>query len=208
MTGDNALTASTIAKKIHADGFLAPLSPEQKLHYLKQEQLEGHVIALAGNGLNDIPALAQADLGLAMNKDIQAAKEAANMIDLDSNPNKLFEIIEIGKQLLMTRGALTALSLGNDISKYFVLLPTLLIPVFPEFKELNFLHLSSPKNTVISAVIFNALTLIILIPLSFKGVKLIPDKVNIVLKKHLLIYGVGGIILPFLGIKLIDMLLR
>jgi K+-transporting ATPase ATPase B chain len=207
ITGDNPLTASVVAKKIHAEHFLASASPEQKLHYLKQEQLEGHIVAMTGDGVNDVPALAQADLGIAMNEGAQAAKEAANMIDLDSHPNKLFEIIEIGKQLLMTRGALTALSIGNDLSKYFVLLPALLIPVFPEFEKLNFLHLSSPQNTILSAVIFNALSLVVLIPLAFKGVKLIPDKLDSLLKKHLLVYGVGGIILPMMGIKLIDLLI-
>ena|ERR1700722_8360566 len=207
ITGDNPMTAAVIAKEVHADHFLASATPEQKLHYLKQEQLEGHVVAMTGDGLNDVPALAQADLGVAMNDGMQAAKEAANMIDLDSHPNKLFDIIEIGKQMLMTRGALTAFSLGNDLSKYFVLLPALLIPVLPQFERLNFLHLSSPKNTILSAVIFNALCLVMLIPLSFAGVKLIPDKVDTLLKKHLLIYGVGGILLPFVGIKLIDIFL-
>jgi potassium-transporting ATPase ATP-binding subunit len=207
ITGDNPLTAAAIAKEVHADDFLASASPEQKLHYLKQEQLEGHIVAMTGDGLNDVPALAQADLGVAMNEGMQAAKEVASMIDLDSHPNKLFEIIEIGKQLLMTRGVLTAFSIGNDLAKYFVLLPALLIPAFPEFHALNFLHLHSPKNTILSAVIFNAVILVALVPLAFRGVRLIPHKVDTILKKHLLIYGVGGIILPFIGIKLIDMLL-
>ncbi len=207
ITGDNPLTASVIAKEIHADHFLASASPEQKLHYLRQEQLEGHIVAMTGDGINDVPALAQANLGIAMNEGAQAAKEAANMIDLDSHPNKIFEIIEIGKQLLMTRGALTALSIGNDLSKYFVLLPALLIPVFPEFEKLNFLHLNSPQSTILSAVIFNALALIVLMPLAFKGVTLIPDKINSLLKKRLLVYGVGGIIFPLIGIKMIDLLI-
>lgn len=207
ITGDNPLTASVIAKEVHADHFLASASPEQKLHYLKQQQFEGHVIAMTGDRVNDVPALAQADLGIAMNEGAQAAKEAANMIDLDSHPDKLFEIIEIGKQLLLTRGALTAFSIGNDLSKYFVLLPALLIPFFPEFEKLNFLKLSSPQNTILSAVILNILSLVALIPLAFKGVKLIPEKVDLLFKRHLLVYGVGGIILPFIGIKLIDLLI-
>jgi potassium-transporting ATPase ATP-binding subunit len=205
ITGDNPLTAAAIAKEVHADDFLASASPEQKLHYLKQEQFKGHIVAMAGDGLNDVPALAQADLGVAMNEGVQAAKEAANMIDLDSNPNKLFDIIEIGKQLLMTRGALTAFSIGNDLAKYFVLLPALLAHAFPEFYRLNFLHLSSPKNTILCAVIFNVVSLALLLPLAFKGVKLTPNKAGTLLKRHLLIYGVGGIISPFIGIKLIDM---
>jgi potassium-transporting ATPase ATP-binding subunit len=207
ITGDNPLTASVIAREVHADDFLASASPEQKLHYLKQQQLEGHTIAMTGDGVNDVPALAQADLGIAMNEGAQAAKEAANMIDLDSQPNKLFEIIEIGKRLLLTRGALTALSIGNDISKYFVLLPALLIPFFPEFEKLNFLNLSSPQNTILSAVIFNTISLIVLIPLAFNGVKLIPNKVDLLFKKHVLVYGMGGVILPLIGIKLIDLLI-
>jgi len=208
VTGDNPLTAAAVAKEIQADEFIASASPEEKLHYLKQEQLEGHSVAMTGDGLNDVPALVQADLAVAMNDGTQAAKDAANMIDLDSNPGKLFDIIQIGKELLMTRGALTAFTLANDISKYFVLLPALLIPVFPGFSELNFLHLSSPRNTILSGVIFNALILVLLVPLSFKGVKLVPYKVNSILKKNLLIYGVGGIALPFVGIKWIDMVIN
>ncbi len=207
ITGDNPLTASVVAKEVHADHFLASADPEQKLHYLREQQLEGHIVAMTGDGLNDVPALAQADLGVAMNEGVQAAKEAANMIDLDSHPSKLFDIIEIGKQMLMTRGALTAWSFGNDLAKYFVLLPALLIPVFPVFERLNFLNLSSPKNTILSTVVFNTLGLMMLVPLSFTGVKLIPSKLDAILKKHLLIYGVGGIILPFIGIKLIDLLI-
>jgi K+-transporting ATPase ATPase B chain len=204
VTGDNPITAAVVASEVKADDFIASANPEQKLHYVRQQQLEGHSVAMTGDGLNDVPALVQADLAIAMNDGAQAAKDAANMIDLDSHPSKLFDIVQIGKELLMTRGALTAFTLGNDISKYFVLLPALLIPVFPGYSEMTFLHLSSPRNTILSGVIFNALMLILLVPLSFTGVKLVPNKINAILKKNLLLYGVGGIILPFLGIKLID----
>ncbi len=204
VTGDNPLTAAVVAKEVQADDFLASANPEQKLHYLKQQQLEGHSVAMTGDGLNDVPALVQADLAIAMNDGTQAAKEAANMIDLDSHPGKLFDIIQIGKELLMTRGVLMAFTLGSDIAKYFVLLPALLIPVFPGFSVMNFLHLSSPRNTILSGLIFNALILVLLVPLSFRGVKLVPDKVNAILKKNLLIYGLGGLIFPFIGIKTID----
>ncbi len=204
VTGDNPLTAAVVAKEVQADDFLASANPEQKLHYLKEQQLEGHSVAMTGDGLNDVPALLQADLAIAMNNGTQAAKEAANMIDLDSHPGKLFDIIQIGKELLMTRGVLMAFTLGSDIAKYFVLLPALLIPVFPGFSVMNFLHLSTPRNTILSGVIFNALILVLLVPLSFRGVKLVPDKVNAILKKNLLIYGLGGVVFPFIGIKTID----
>ncbi len=208
VTGDNPTTAAAVAKKVEADDYLASASSEQKLHYLKQQQLEGHIIAMTGDGVNDAPALAQADLAVAMNEGAQVAKEAANMIDLDSHPNKLFEIIQIGKQVLMTRGALTAFSIANDIGKYFVLLPILLIPAFPGFEEYNFLHLSSPQNAVIGTVIYNVLSLVALIPLAFRGIKVSPHRTKTILKRNLLIYGVGGIICPFIGIKLLDMFLK
>lgn len=207
ITGDNAATAAAITKEVDADGYLATATPEQKLHYLKQEQFEGNIVAMTGDGVNDAPALAQADLGVAMNDGTQAAKDAANMIDLDSHPNKLFEIIQVGKQLLMTRGALTAVSIANDVGKYFVLIPALLIFAFPGFQIYPFLNLTAPKHAVLSTVIYNALSLIALIPLAFKGVKFTPSKTKVILKRNLLIYGLGGLISPFIGIKLIDMIL-
>lgn len=204
VTGDNPVTSAAITKEINVDDYLASASAEQKLHYLKQEQLEGHIVAMTGDRVNDAIALAQADLGLAMNEGAQAAKEAANMIDLDSHPSKLFDIILIGKQLLMTRGALTAFSLANDIGKYFVLIPALLIPAFPGFHIYNFLNLASPRHAILSTLIYNVLSLIALIPLAFKGVKLPTVHAPTILKKNLLIYGLGGILSPFIGIKLID----
>jgi K+-transporting ATPase ATPase B chain len=206
VTGDNPITAATIAKEIDADDYLANASSEQKLHYLKQVQLEGHVVAMTGGATKDALALAQADLGIAMNDGSKPAKEAANMIDLDSEPSKIFEIIRIGKQLIMTRGILTAFSIANDIGKYFVLIPALLIPSFPEFQIYNFLNLTSPKHAVLSTLIYNVLSLVVLIPLAFKGTKLIPAHAQTVLKKNLLFYGGGGLICPFIGIKLIDII--
>ena len=207
ITGDNPITAATIAAEIQIDDFLASVTPEQKLQFLKQKQAEGKLVAMTGDGVNDAPALAQADLGVAMNAGTQAAKEAANMIDLDSHPNKLFEIIEIGKQLLMTRGALTTFSIANDVAKYFAILPAMLSPYFPFLKAFNIMHLRTPESAVLSAVIFNAVIIIILIPLAFKGVKLVPREAAATLKRNLLLYGVGGILLPFFGIKFIDILL-
>lgn len=208
ITGDNPITAAAIAKEAGVDEFRAQASPEDKLAFLFEQQDAGYLVAMTGDGVNDAPALAFADVGLAMNAGTQAAKEAGNMIDLESDPTKLFEIIEIGKQMLMTRGALTAFSLANDLAKYFAIIPALLIPLFPTFSILNMLNLASPKSAVLSAVIFNALIIIALIPLAFKGIKFTPQSASQILHRNLLIYGAGGIILPFVGIKAIDLLIQ
>ncbi len=207
ITGDNPITAATIAKEAGLDDFLAEVTPEQKLKTVLQMQKEGRMVAMTGDGVNDAPALAQADVGVAMNSGTQAAKEAGNMIDLDSHPSKLFEIIEIGKQMLMTRGALTTFSTANDIAKYFAIIPAILIPFFPSVSALNLMRLATPQSAVLSAVIFNAVIIPALIPLAFRGVKMIPQQALLILRRNLLIYGVGGIVLPFIGIKLIDLLL-
>ncbi len=205
MTGDNQITAGVIAKEVGVHDYLANVSPEAKLNYVKKMQDEGYLVAMTGDGVNDAPALAQADVGVAMNIGAQAAKEAANMIDLDSHPTKLFEIIEIGKQMLMTRGALTTFSIANDVAKYFVILPAILMGAYPEAAILNIMELSSPQNAILSAVIFNALIMLVLIPLALKGVKLLPYSALRILNRNLLIYGIGGVIVPFIGIKLIDL---
>ena len=207
ITGDNPITAANIAKEAGVDDFLAEVSPEQKLAYVKKMQQQGHLVAMTGDGVNDAPALAHADVGVAMNSGTQAAKEAANMIDLDSHPTKLFEIVEIGKQMLMTRGALTTFSVANDLAKYFAIIPAIMMPAFPSIGALNLMQLGTPQSAVLSAVIFNALIIPALIPLAFKGVKMIPQNALTILHRNLLIYGIGGVILPFIGIKLIDMLL-
>ena len=207
MTGDNPITAAVIAREAGVDDFLAGVSPEQKLATVKQMQKEGHLVAMTGDGVNDAPALAQADVGVAMNSGTQAAKEAGNMIDLDSHPTKLFEIIEIGKQMLMTRGALTTFSVANDVAKYFAIIPAILMPFFPLIRPLNLMNLATPQSAVLSAVIFNALIIPALIPLAFRGVKMIPAKALLILRRNLVIYGMGGIILPFIGIKLIDLII-
>lgn len=207
MTGDNPITARTIAKEAGVDDFLAEVSPEQKLQTVKKMQSEGHLVAMTGDGVNDAPALAHADVGVAMNSGTQAAKEAGNMIDLDSHPTKLFEIIEIGKQMLMTRGALTTFSVANDLAKYFAIIPAILMPFFPKIHVLNLMNLATPQSAVLSAVIFNALIIPALIPLAFRGVKMIPQKALVILRRNLVIYGIGGVVLPFVGIKLIDMCL-
>ncbi len=207
ITGDNKITAKTIAEEINVDEFLAEATPQAKLDYLNKLHKEGHMVAMTGDGVNDAPALAQADVGLAMNSGTQAAKEAGNMIDLDSNPIKLFKIIEIGKQLLMTRGSLTTFSIANDVAKYFVVIPAILIPFFPFMEKLNIMKLTSPNSAVLSAVIYNALIIIFLIPLAFKGVKLDTKDLLKTFKKNMLIYGFGGIILPFIAIKFIDIIL-
>lgn len=206
MTGDNPITAAVIAKETKVDDFIAQVSPEQKLENLLKMQQQGLIVAMTGDGVNDAPALAHADVGLAMNSGTQAAKEAGNMIDLDSHPTKLFEIIEIGKQMLMTRGALTTFSIANDVAKYFAILPAILIPYFPSVHILNLMRLQTPQSAVLSAVIFNALIIPILIPLAFRGVRMIPVYAAVILRRNLVIYGLGGLILPFIGIKLIDML--
>lgn len=205
ITGDNPITAGVIAKEAGVDEFLAEVSPEEKLKTVLKKQKAGHFVAMTGDGVNDAPALAHANVGVAMNSGTQAAKEAGNMIDLDSHPTKLFEIIEIGKQMLMTRGALTTFSVANDVAKYFAIIPAIFIPFFPSVKELNLMNLKTPESAVLSAVIFNALIIPLLIPLAFRGVKMIPDQAIVILRRNLLVYGLGGIVLPFLGIKLIDL---
>jgi len=205
MTGDNPITAKAIAKEAGVDDFLAQVSPEQKLEVVLKMQREGLTVAMTGDGVNDAPALAHADVGVAMNSGTQAAKEAGNMIDLDSHPTKLFEIIEIGKQMLMTRGALTTFSISNDVAKYFAIIPAIFMPYFPALRALNMMELGTPQSAVLSAVIFNALIIPALIPLAFRGVKMIPQQALLILRRNLIIYGFGGVVLPFIGIKLIDL---
>jgi K+-transporting ATPase ATPase B chain len=207
ITGDNPLTAAAIAKEAGVDDFLAQAKPEDKLALLRAEQAKGHLVAMTGDGTNDAPALAQADVGVAMNTGTQAAKEAGNMVDLDSNPTKLIEVIEIGKQMLMTRGALTTFSVANDVAKYFAIIPAMLMGAFPEVAPLNIMGLHTPHSAVLSAVIFNALIIIALIPLALKGVKFRAASAVSILRRNLLIYGVGGVICPFPGIWLIDQII-
>jgi K+-transporting ATPase ATPase B chain len=207
ITGDNPLTAAVIAREAGVDDFLAEAKPKDKMDLIKREQGKGKLVAMTGDGTNDAPALAQADVGVAMNSGTQAAKEAGNMVDLDSNPTKLIEIVEIGKQLLMTRGALTTFSIANDVAKYFAIIPAMFAGVFPVLGALNIMYLHSPQSAILSAVIFNALIIVALIPLALKGVKYEPKAADILLRNNLLIYGVGGIIVPFIGIKAIDMFL-
>ncbi|MFJ3388467.1 MULTISPECIES: potassium-transporting ATPase subunit KdpB [unclassified Lysinibacillus] len=205
-TGDNPLTAAAIAKEAGVDSFIAESKPEDKIQVIKDEQAQGKVVAMTGDGTNDAPALAQANVGLAMNSGTNAAKEAANMVDLDSNPTKIIEVVEIGKQLLMTRGALTTFSIANDIAKYFAIIPAMLMVAVPEMGTLNIMNLNSPSSAIISALIFNAVIIPLLIPIAMKGVKYEPMSATKLLNKNLLVYGVGGIIAPFIGIKLIDLL--
>ncbi|MCX5711036.1 MAG: potassium-transporting ATPase subunit KdpB [Candidatus Omnitrophica bacterium] len=207
ITGDNPLTAAAIAAEAGMDDFLAQATPETKLKYIRQMQSGGRLVAMTGDGTNDAPALAQADVAVAMNTGTQAAKEAGNMVDLDSNPTKLIEIVEIGKQLLMTRGSLTTFSIANDISKYFAIIPAAFVGTYPALKALNIMHLATPESAVLSAVIFNALIIIFLIPLALRGVPYKPMPASRLLRDNLWIYGAGGIIAPFIGIKLIDMIL-
>jgi len=207
ITGDNPRTAATIAREAGVDDFLAETTPERKMRLIKEEQAKGKMVAMTGDGTNDAPALAQADVGMAMNTGTQAAKEAGNMIDLDSNPTKLLEVVEVGKQLLMTRGALTTFSVANDVAKYFAILPAMFVMVYPEIAPLNLMGLASPQSAILSAVIFNALIIVLLIPLALKGVRYRPLGAAILLRRLLLVYGVGGIIAPFAGIKLIDVML-
>src|SRR6202167_3987959 len=204
ITGDNPLTAAAIAREAGVDDFLAQAKPEDKLALIRREQAKGKLVAMTGDGTNDAPALAQADVGLAMNAGTQAAKEAGNMVDLDSNPTKLIEIVEIGKQLLITRGALTTFSVANDVAKYFAIIPAMFAGVFPVLNQLNIMRLSTPHSAILSAVIFNALIIVALIPLALKGVNYQPRAAQVLLRNNLLIYGVGGVIVPFIGIKLID----
>jgi K+-transporting ATPase ATPase B chain len=207
ITGDNPLTAAAIAQEAGVDDFLAEATPEDKITLIRREQAGGKLVAMTGDGTNDAPALAQADVGVAMNSGTQAAKEAGNMIDLDSNPTKLIEVVEIGKQLLMTRGALTTFSIANDVAKYFAIIPAMFVAAYPALAALNVMHLHSPASAILASVIFNALIIIALIPLALRGVKYRPAPAAVILRRNLLLYGVGGILIPFAGIKLIDLLL-
>jgi K+-transporting ATPase ATPase B chain len=207
ITGDNALTAAAIAAEAGVDDFLAQATPEAKLKLIRESQAGGRLVAMTGDGTNDAPALAQADVAVAMNTGTQAAKEAGNMVDLDSNPTKLIEIVEIGKQLLMTRGALTTFSISNDVSKYFAIIPAAFATTYPQLKALNIMGLATPNSAILSAVIFNAIIIIFLIPLALRGVKYRPVGASTLLRNNLLVYGLGGLIVPFIGIKLIDMIL-
>jgi K+-transporting ATPase ATPase B chain len=205
ITGDNPMTAAAIAAEAGVDDFLAQATPEDKLQLIRDEQAKGKLVAMCGDGTNDAPALAQADVGVAMNTGTQAAREAGNMVDLDSNPTKLIEIVEIGKQLLMTRGALTTFSIANDVAKYFAIIPAMFLAFYPQLQALNIMNLASPQSAILSAIIFNALIIIALIPLSLKGVRYRPIGAGPLLRRNLLIYGVGGVIVPFIGIKAIDL---
>ncbi|MFD8073034.1 potassium-transporting ATPase subunit KdpB, partial [Streptomyces sp. NPDC059718] len=207
ITGDNPLTAKAIADEAGVDDFLAEATPEDKMALIKREQAGGKLVAMTGDGTNDAPALAQADVGVAMNTGTSAAKEAGNMVDLDSNPTKLIEIVEIGKQLLITRGALTTFSIANDVAKYFAIIPAMFAIVYPGLDKLNIMQLSSPQSAILSAVIFNALIIIALVPLALRGVRYRPTSADRMLRRNLGIYGLGGLVAPFIGIKLIDMLI-
>ncbi len=207
ITGDNQLTAAAIAAEAGVDDFMAQATPEQKLKRIREEQAAGHLVAMTGDGTNDAPALAQADVGVAMNTGTQAAREAGNMVDLDSNPTKLIEIVEIGKQLLITRGSLTTFSIANDVAKYFAIIPAMLMGTFPAIAPLNIMSLHSPASAILSAVIFNALIIIALIPLALRGVAYKPIGALAILQRNLLIYGLGGVIIPFIGIKAIDVII-
>jgi K+-transporting ATPase ATPase B chain len=207
ITGDNPLTAAAIAAEAGVDDFLAQATPEAKLKLIREHQAGGRLVAMTGDGTNDAPALAQADVAVAMNTGTQAAKEAGNMVDLDSNPTKLIEVVEIGKQLLMTRGTLTTFSIANDVAKYFAILPAAFLTIYPQLGALNIMGLSTPHSAILSAVIFNALVIIALIPLALRGVAYRPMGAGVVLRNNLLVYGLGGLIVPFVGIKLIDMII-
>jgi K+-transporting ATPase ATPase B chain len=205
ITGDNPVTAAAIAAEAGVDDFLAQATPEHKLKLIRDEQAKGRLVAMCGDGTNDAPALAQADVGVAMNTGTQAAREAGNMVDLDSNPTKLIEIVEIGKQLLMTRGALTTFSIANDVAKYFAIIPAMFLAFYPQLQALNIMNLSTPQSAILSAIIFNALIIIALIPLALKGVAYRPIGAGPLLLRNLLVYGLGGIIVPFIGIKAVDL---
>ncbi|WP_460021847.1 HAD-IC family P-type ATPase, partial [Kineosporia succinea] len=207
ITGDNPRTAEAIAKEAGVDDFLAEATPEDKLALIKREQEGGKLVAMTGDGTNDAPALAQADVGVAMNTGTSAAKEAGNMVDLDSDPTKLIEIVEIGKQLLITRGALTTFSIANDIAKYFAIIPAIFAAVYPGLDTLNVMRLDSPTSAILSAVIFNAIVIVALIPLALRGVKYRPSDAATLLRRNLLVYGLGGIVTPFVGIKIIDLVI-
>jgi K+-transporting ATPase ATPase B chain len=207
VTGDNRLTAAAIAAEAGVDDFLAEATPENKLELIRKYQAEGHLVAMCGDGTNDAPALAQADVAVAMNSGTQAAKEAGNMVDLDSNPTKLIEVVDVGKQMLVTRGALTTFSIANDVAKYFAIIPAAFATTYPALDALNVMRLGSPQSAILSAVIFNALIIVLLVPLALKGVKTRAASAAALLQRNLLVYGLGGILVPFVGIKLIDMLL-
>jgi K+-transporting ATPase ATPase B chain len=205
ITGDNPMTAAAIAAEAGVDDFLAQATPEDKLKLIRGEQAKGKLVAMCGDGTNDAPALAQSDVGVAMNTGTQAAREAGNMVDLDSNPTKLIEVVEIGKQLLMTRGALTTFSIANDVAKYFAIIPAMFLAFYPQLQALNIMNLATPQSAILSAIIFNALIIVALIPLALKGVAYRPIGAGPLLRRNLLIYGLGGIIIPFIGIKAIDL---
>jgi K+-transporting ATPase ATPase B chain len=207
ITGDNPLTARSIAQEAGVDDFLAEATPEDKMALIRKEQAGGRLVAMTGDGTNDAPALAQADVGVAMNSGTSAAKEAGNMVDLDSDPTKLIEIVEIGKQLLITRGALTTFSIANDIAKYFAIIPAMFAAVYPSLDALNIMRLASPTSAILAAVIFNAIIIVVLIPLALRGVRYTPGSATAMLRRNLLVYGLGGLVAPFLGIKLIDLVL-
>jgi potassium-transporting ATPase ATP-binding subunit len=214
ITGDNPLTAAAIAAEAGVDDFMAEATPEDKLRRIREEQASGHLVGMIGDGTNDAPALAQADIGIAMNSGTQAAREAGNMVDLDSNPTKLIEVVEVGKQLLMTRGALTTFSIANDVAKYFAIIPAIAIALYSgkrgigPLSALNIMNLGSPQSAIMSAVIFNALIIMLLVPLALKGVRYRPVSANTALTRNLLIFGLGGIVAPFVGIKIIDILIN
>jgi K+-transporting ATPase ATPase B chain len=208
ITGDNPLTARAIADESGVDDFLAEATPEDKMALIKKEQAGGKLVAMTGDGTNDAPALAQADVGVAMNTGTSAAKEAGNMVDLDSNPTKLIEVVEIGKQMLITRGALTTFSIANDVAKYFAIIPAMFAGVFPGLEKLNIMHLHSPQSAITSAIIFNALIIVALIPLALRGVRYKPSSAAAMLRRNLWIYGVGGLLIPFAGIKIIDLIIQ
>jgi len=207
ITGDNPLTAAAIAQEAGVDDFLAEARPEDKMELIRREQQGGRLVAMTGDGTNDAPALAQADVGVAMNSGTSAAKEAGNMVDLDSDPTKLIEIVEIGKQLLITRGSLTTFSIANDVAKYFAIIPAMFAAVHPGLDTLNIMRLHSPQSAILSAIVFNALIILALIPLALRGVRYSPQSASAMLRRNILVYGVGGLIAPFVGIKLIDLVL-
>jgi K+-transporting ATPase ATPase B chain len=215
ITGDNRLTAAKIAEEAGVDDFLAEATPERKLELIKQVQAQGRLVAMTGDGTNDAPALAQADVGVAMNSGTQAAREAGNMVDLDSNPTKLIEIVEVGKQLLITRGALTTFSIANDVAKYFAILPAIFVATYAAtgqttgpLNALNVMNLGTPRSAIISAIVFNALVIPMLVPLALRGVRYRPVGATVLLRRNLLIYGLGGLVAPFAGIKLLDLLVH
>jgi K+-transporting ATPase ATPase B chain len=215
ITGDNPRTAATIAREAGVDDFIAQATPEQKIAFIREEQADGHLVAMTGDGTNDAPALAQSDVGLAMNSGTSAAKEAANMVDLDSDPTKLLEVIAIGKQLLITRGSITTFSIANDVAKYFAILPAIFAFTYATqagargpLDALNVMQLGTPSSAIISAIVFNALIIPVLVPLALRGVQYKPSGASVLLRRNLLIYGVGGLIVPFVGIKLIDLLVH